>query len=203
MEFHERLSNQLSNLPGIVAHQAFYPIRFQHFNKPENAKLSAVGVHFFRENEEIHLILIERSEYDGPHSKQIAFPGGKKELYDKNLEETARRESIEELNLTMTNSKLIGQITPVYIPVSNFEVYPFLYWHTKIPTFDLTSNEVDDVIFVRCADLMDDSNQSNVDIQISTSNQLNNIPCFKLENRIVWGATALILSEIKELLKRI
>ena len=202
MELLERLSIELHNLPGVEAHRKFYPMRFENFEKPLDARLSAVGVHFFEKENEIHFILIERAEYEGHHSKQIAFPGGKKELTDNSLEETARRESIEEIKIDMNSAKLIGQITPVYIPISNFEVYPFLYWHTQIPSYDLSSEEVNDILFVKCSDLLNDDYLSEVDIQLSINDHLKKVPCFHLENKIVWGATALILSEIKEILKR-
>ncbi len=203
MKFLDRLLEELSFLPGISAHKKFYPLRFENIEKPKEVKLSAIGVHFFERETEICFILIERSEYDGHHSKQIAFPGGKKELFDSNLEETARRETIEEINIEMKQAKLIGQITPVYIPVSNFEVYPYLFWHEVIPNFDLSSREVNDIFIVNCAELLDDENLTEVDIEISKNSKLKKVPCFRLQNKIVWGATALILSEIKELLKRL
>jgi 8-oxo-dGTP pyrophosphatase MutT (NUDIX family) len=203
MKFLDSLSKELAFLPGIKAHKKFYPLRFENIEKPKEVKLSAIGVHFFEKETEICFILIERSEYDGHHSKQIAFPGGKKELFDSNLEETARRESIEEINIEMNRAKLIGQITPVYIPVSNFEVYPYLYWHEEIPNYDLSSLEVNDIFIVNCSDLLNDENLTEVDIEISNNSKLIKVPCFQLQNKIVWGATALILSEIKELLKRI
>ncbi len=203
MIFLERFSKELQNLPGIKAHKKFYPLRFEQIEKPDDVKLSAVGVHLFEKETELCFILIERSEYDGHHSKQIAFPGGKKELFDKDLEETARRESIEEINIEMENAKFIGQITPVYIPISNFEVYPFLYWHDKVPDYDLSSQEVNDVFIVNCSDLLNDDNLSDVDIEISENTKLKKVPSFCLENKIVWGATALILSEIREILKRL
>lgn len=203
MIFFDRFSNELQNLPGIEAHKKFYPLRFEHIEKPDEVKLSAVGVHLFEKESKLCFILIERSEYDGHHSKQIAFPGGKKELFDKDLEETARRESIEEINIHMKNAKLIGQITPVYIPVSNFEVYPFLYWHEQIPSYDSSSLEVNDIFIVNCSDLLNDENLSEIDIEISKNSKLKKVPCFRLQNKIVWGATALILSEIREILKRL
>lgn len=202
MIFPERLSQELSNLPGIQAHKKFYPLRVQNSNKSIDAKLSAVGVHFFENHQEKYFILIERAEYDGHHSKQIAFPGGKMDPFDKSLEETAKRESIEEINIDMNNAELIGQITPVFIPVSNFEVYPFIFWHHSKPNYEINSNEVNDIITVNCKELLSNDNLTYLDIQISKNNLIKNVPCFILENKIVWGATALILSEVKELLKR-
>lgn len=203
MIFLDRFSNELQNLPGIEAHKKFYPLRFEQIEKPDEVKLSAVGVHLFEKDTELCFILIERSEYKGHHSKQIAFPGGKKEIFDKDLEETARRESIEEINIVMNHAKLIGQITPVYIPVSNFEVYPFLYWHEQVPSYDSSSLEVNDIFIVNCSDLLNDDNLSESDIEISKNSKLKKVPCFRLQNKIVWGATALILSEIREILKRL
>jgi 8-oxo-dGTP pyrophosphatase MutT (NUDIX family) len=203
MNFFNRLSIEILDLPGIDSHRKFYPLRFENKTKPDQVILSAVGVHLFVKETEIYFILIERSEYDGHHSKQIAFPGGKKELFDKDLEETARRESIEEINIEMNQARLIGQITPVYIPISNFEVYPFLFWHEQVPNYDLSSREVNEVFIIKCSDLLDDDNLSEIDIEIPNKSNLITVPCFRLQNKIVWGATALILNEIKALLKRL
>ena len=203
MIFLDRFSNELQKLPGIEAHKKFYPLRFKHIEKPDEVKLSAVGVHLFEKETEIYFILIERSEYDGNHSKQIAFPGGKKELVDKDLEETARRESIEEINIDMNKARLIVKIKLGYITVSNFEVYPFLFWHQQVPNYDLSSREVNEILIVKCSELLNDDNLSEIDIEISNNSKLIKVPCFRLQNKIVWGATALILNEIKELLKRL
>jgi 8-oxo-dGTP pyrophosphatase MutT (NUDIX family) len=203
MSFIELLANEISNLPGQKAHQRFYPLRFEKYVKPDHVRLSAVGIHLFQINSEWHFILIERSEYDGHHSKQIAFPGGKKDVNDNNLEQTARRESEEEINIFMGFSQLIGQITPVYIPVSNFEVYPFIFFHEKIPVVSRSEKEVNEIFLVKCSDLLDDNVISVNNIQISKNKTLKEVPCFILNEKIVWGATALILSEIKELMLRI
>jgi hypothetical protein len=103
----------------------------------------------------------------------------------------------------MNQARLIGQITPVYIPVSNFEVYPFLFWHQQVPNYDLSSREVNEILIVKCSELLNDDNLSEIDIEISNNSKLIKVPCFQLQNKIVWGATALILNEIKEMLKRL
>ncbi len=203
MSFIELLTKELSNLPGEKAHKQFYPLRFESFSKPNNPRLSAVGVHLFKINSEWHFILIERSEYDGHHSKQIAFPGGKKDNTDLDLEQTARRESEEEINISMEFSQLIGQITPVYIPVSNFEVFPFIFFHENIPSFSRSEKEVSDIFLVKITDLVNEKFISKTNIRISDHTNLKDIPCFIFNDKIIWGATALILSELKELIQRI
>ena len=185
MSFIEKLSKEINDLPGEKAHQRFYPLRFEKYEKPLLTKLSAVGVHFFQIKSEWHFILIERSEYNGHHSKQIAFPGGKKDPVDINLEQTARRESEEEINISMEFAKLIGQITPVYIPVSNFEVYPFIFIHESVPLLKKSEKEVNDIFFIKCSDLIDEKFISATNIRVSKHTKLIDVPCFILNEKIV------------------
>ena len=203
MSFIELLSKEISDLPGEKAHKKFYPYRFEFYEKPLNTKLSAVGIHLFQMNSEWYFILIERSEYIGYHSKQIAFPGGKKDPEDINLEHTARRESYEEISISMDSAFLIGQITPVYIPASNFEVFPFIFFHKDLSKLCKSEKEVNEIIFVKCSDLVNDQNISITEVNEAENIKLKQIPCFILNEKVVWGATALILSEVREILLRI
>jgi 8-oxo-dGTP pyrophosphatase MutT (NUDIX family) len=203
VDFIQSLFKELEDLPGISAHKKFYPLRFTQTEKPINPKLSAVAIHLFNKNKEWYFIVIERSEYDGHHSKQIAFPGGKMDPSDSTLEETARRESIEEINIKMDHAKIVGKITPVYIPISNFEVHPYIFAHSDEPILKASIDEVNEIVFIKCSDLLDDKNLKYTDIEITKGSTMKKVPCFTLENKIIWGATALILSEIKELLKRL
>src|SRR3954462_10233753 len=91
-----------------------------------NPRIAAVMMLLYPKNKETHLVLIVRNAYNGVHSSQIAFPGGKYETFDVNFRETALRETHEEVGIPSEKIEIIKQFTPVYIPPSNFSVHPFL-----------------------------------------------------------------------------
>ena len=148
---------------------------------------------------EMCFLLTERATYKGTHSAQISFPGGKIEPGDLHLKHTALRETFEEVGVLPSTVNILKKLTQTYIPPSNFLVTPFLGFTEKRPNFIL-NNEVANVIEVLLADLLDENTLTQ--INITTSYMKNeNVPCFKINGYIVWGATAMMLSEIKELLK--
>lgn len=165
-----------------------------------NPKRAAVLALFFpNEINETCFLLTQRASYTGTHSAQISFPGGKIENSDKNLEETAIRETFEEVGIKKNQIEIIREITDVYIPPSNFLATPFLAYSNSKPNFNI-NHEVDHVIEVKLADLLKDTNITTINISTSYAKNID-VPCFKLNGYIVWGATAMILNEIKELLK--
>lgn len=149
-------------------------------------RLSAILILIYPKNNELYSVLMVRSTYDGKHSGQISFPGGKKEL-NENLEETALREFEEEMGITIPNNQLIKKMTDVYIPPSNFLVTPYLGFSEKTPSFSPNKREVAKLIEFPVRMLLDK------DIIQTT----NNTPYFNIQNQFVWGATALILSELQ------
>ncbi|WP_339660839.1 CoA pyrophosphatase [uncultured Polaribacter sp.] len=166
-------------------------------NKPRKA---AVLVLFYpnKENETCFL-LTQRASYKGTHSAQISFPGGKLEKSDKNLEQTALRETLEEVGVLPSSVEIIRELTDVYIPPSNFLATPFLGFVAQRPNFVL-NHEVALEIEVLVSDLLDDNSVSTVTLDTSYMKKIE-VPCFKINDYIVWGATGMMLSEIKELLK--
>ena len=189
------------DLPGSKAHEAFAPYR-KHFeqNATGPRKKAAVGIHFYLKNEEWYFILIERSSYDGKHSAQMAFPGGKPESSDLHLEHTARRESEEEIGIPMNKGIKLAELSMVWIPVSSFEVTPFVFLHHEQPEMLINKREVADYFEVNLADLLSEENVSTTSISVNEQTRMNNVPCFVLNKKIVWGATALMLAELKILL---
>ena len=192
-------------LPAEVSHFKMVPPFRQELLKKQKeaikkAKHAGVLSLFYPDEDmETKFVLILRKTYKGVHSAQVAFPGGKLEAQDASLRDTALRETFEEVGVLESSINVIRELTDVYIPPSNFLVTPFIGFVDKRPVFDL-NYEVDKVIEVLVSDLLNDSNITS--IKMSTSYMDNvNIPCFKLNDYIVWGATAMILSEIKELLK--
>jgi len=165
-----------------------------------NPKKAAVLALFYpNKNNETCFLLTQRATYNGTHSAQISFPGGKNEASDKDLEQTALRETYEEVGIKQELITIVREITDVYIPPSNFLATPFLAYSAQKPLLSI-NHEVDHTFDVKLADLLDDSNISSINITTSYADKVD-VPCFKLNNYIVWGATAMILNEIKELLK--
>ena len=165
-------------------------------------KIAAVLALFYpNEKNKVSLLLTKRASYNGTHSGQISFPGGKTEKSDLNLEETALRETFEEVGVLKENIKMIREITEVYIPPSNFLVTPFIGLTNSKPVFKLNP-EVDKIIEISLFDLLNDNNIGAIAITNSYMSETS-VPCFNINGSIIWGATAMILSEIKEILKNI
>jgi len=168
----------------------------------KNPKESAVLAMFYPDiNNETKILLMLRASYNGVHSAQISFPGGKKETHDANLQFTALRETEEEIGVLKTDITIIRELTKTYIPPSNFWVTPFIGILAKTPVFK-TNTEVEKLIEVSLADILDENSLSSKNLTTSYMQNID-VPCFKLNNYIVWGATAMMLSEIKDLLKLI
>lgn len=140
-------------------------------------------------------ILTKRAQYIGVHSDQISFPGGKVNKEDFNLEGTALRETYEEINVK--NVTILRQLTTTYIPPSNFYVTPFLGYINQYHLFK-PNHEVNEILEIDLEDFLDDSNLTIKNLSTSYMQNID-VPCFKLNNHIVWGATAMMLSEIKDL----
>ncbi|WP_233899084.1 NUDIX hydrolase [Tenacibaculum piscium] len=166
-----------------------------------NPKKAAVLALFYPdENNQTHFVLTLRATYKGAHSAQISFPGGKTAKKDSNLEETALRETFEEVGVFSDEIRIIRPISDAYIPPSNFLVTPFIGVTMQKPVFK-KNYEVAHILEILISDLLNDANITSKEMETSYMKK-EEVPCFKLNNYIVWGATAMILSEIKDLLKQ-
>jgi len=167
-----------------------------------NPKKAAVAALFYPNSKnETCFLLTLRANYNGTHAAQISFPGGKFEIQDTSLKNTALRETNEEVGALIENIVVFKQMTDVYIPPSNFIVTPFLGYVNTIPTFK-KNHEVAEIISVTVQDLLNEKSITSTTLSTSYAKNIE-VPCFVLNNYIVWGATAMILNEIKELLKKI
>ncbi|MFY0604223.1 MAG: CoA pyrophosphatase [Flavobacteriaceae bacterium] len=165
-----------------------------------NPKKAAVLSLFYPNDENKTCFLLTlRASYKGKHSSQISFPGGKIEEADTSLKETALREASEEVGVLKNQIHIIRETTDVFIPPSNFLATPFLAYTSSRPNFK-KNYEVADLIEVLVEDLIDESSITSTIMHTTYMDKVE-VPCFKLNNYIVWGATAMMLSEIKELLK--
>jgi len=169
----------------------------------KNAKRAGVLALFYPNSlQETHLALILRKTYKGVHSAQIGFPGGKYEEDDKTLKTTALRETKEEIGIAVEHVEIIKQMTEVYIPPSNFYVQPYIGITTNTPKFIKQDEEVEDVIEVPLTQFLDDAIVVTKSVETSYTTKID-VPAYELNGYIVWGATAMMLSEIKDLLKQV
>mgnify|MGYP000571778551 FL=1 len=165
-----------------------------------NAKKAAVLVLFYPgKNNKTHLLLTLRAQYNGTHSAQVSFPGGKVDLKDKTLQQTALRECFEEVGVSSKKITLVKEMTDIYIPPSNFLVTPFIGFASQKLNFT-RNKEVAQIIEVPLKDLLNDG-AIHFENKIFSGASNVQIPYFLLNDHKVWGATAMIISEVKELLK--
>ncbi len=177
---------------------------------PETARESSVMLLLFSEDYDaqsdklllehsnLQFVLIKRNDDGHPHSGQISFPGGKYEESDKNFENNAIRETFEEVGVPIENINILDKLTPLYIPVSNYKVNPFVGYSTQKLEFIPDHSEVAYVIKVTIKDLVEAKIQTK---KIDRYGKNFTIPFFELSNHHVWGATAMLLSEFRDVLK--
>ena len=203
-QFIQQLKNKLTlPLPGEeVQFELAHIARERIIPNSEEAQLyrpSAVLVFIYpNANNEPTILLVERPTYDGHHSGQIGFPGGKADLSDFNLEATALREFFEETGCSETPN-FIGSLTPVYIPISKFMVQPYLAYLNETPIFNPDEREVFQLIELSVTDLLNPDLIKET-IVTPTPTLKFKTPYFDVNQKIVWGATAMILNELKALL---
>ncbi|WP_264563514.1 NUDIX hydrolase [Flavobacterium sp. N3904] len=195
------------NLPGEDAHNIMVPKERLENMKSINMELvkpkkAAVMMLFYPKNGMTHLVLIVRNSYKGVHSSQIAFPGGKYEKEDLDYEYTALRETHEEIGVHPSKIQVLKNFTQLYIPPSNFMVYPFLGICRDEIFFYPDPVEVADIIELPLTTFLSDSIVVNTEMTTSYSNSIE-VPAFKIEGHIVWGATAMMLSELKIVLNSV
>ncbi|PTX43371.1 8-oxo-dGTP pyrophosphatase MutT (NUDIX family) [Christiangramia gaetbulicola] len=212
MEF-EIFKNRISKLkklqlPGESAHRKLAPlIRINELEEidmskrnPQEAGVMAV---FYPDMDmETRLVLILRKTYNGVHSNQVGFPGGRVEESDKNLEDTALRETEEEVGIPQNEIEVVRKLTRLYIPPSNFWVQPYLGLMQKTPNMIPQESEVEEILEVKLSDFLNDENVITENLSTSYAKEIE-VPAYSLNGHVVWGATGMMLSEIRELLLKI
>lgn len=164
-----------------------------------NPKKAAVMALFYPKNDQTHLVLIQRTAH-GIHSSQIALPGGKQEEQDPNLAYTAVRETQEEIGIEAQKINMITPLSAIYVPPSNFLVHPYIGHLEQTPEFTLQADEVAQIIEVPLADFLSAPTTLH-NIKASYS-EFTGVPAYTIQGNIVWGATAMILSELKDVLSK-
>jgi 8-oxo-dGTP pyrophosphatase MutT (NUDIX family) len=199
----ERLTQPLPGLESQLIMASKKRLTFPFRNgPPASAKPSGVLILLYPYIEDIFFVLMRRPDYTGVHSGQISLPGGKFEPEDRDLIATAIREAREEVGIKPSAVNVIGMLTPLYIPPSNYIVTPVAGWSDQRPEFAADPREVDEIIEVKLTDFLDDRHVQTKRIKLFMGLSAN-FTCYYIDRNIIWGATAMILSEFRVILKEI
>lgn len=190
-------------LPGKDAHLKMspQPIDQRRFDAvlPTDMRNSGVLILFYPDGKGSFFPLIKRPEYPGFHSGQMAFPGGKMEKTDENIIQTALREAEEEVGIDRNEVQVLGKLTDLYIPTSNFLVSPIVGFLEHRPKFVADINEVSRIVQTDLTTLFSPEIRKQTVLEISEDITLAT-PYFEIDGEVVWGATAMILSELIQVL---
>lgn len=191
-----------NGLPGENAQRKMEPtsrkMLLEHSMPDDITHMSAVLVSIFPIDGKPYIVFIKRQTYNGIHSAQIAFPGGKKEKDDDNMLETALREAQEEVGIIPEKVMILGTLTPLFIPISNHLVLPVVGAMKERPTFYPNLQEVEYIIEMPLCELLQPDSRSVKTLNIGGLPATT--PYFKAGEDMIWGATAMILSEFTELI---
>lgn len=203
----ELLSNRLKeDLPGESAHSMMAPAhrksRLAYLETATNIRTGCVMAVFYPDitTHLPRLILIERAAGDISHPGQIGFPGGKLEKSDADKVSAALRETQEETGVPSDRITVIGELSTLYIPVSNFMVHPYIGWIETEPEFYPAPSEVENILTPFFYELTDPANIKTGEFAGSIDKSVN-APYYEASGYRIWGATAMIISEIAYLLK--
>lgn len=197
---------QQADLWGEDAHQMYSPPYRPKFSYEQilerNPNFAAVNILLYLKDNEWHFPLMVRSENENDrHSGQISLPGGKREESDRDFEDTARRETSEEIGIDFNYVRIIREISPIYIPPSNFYVYPYISYTGKNPAFKLHEAEATHLIEFPVTSLLDMHGEPEMMALPGTRGV--EVPVINFDGFIIWGATSMILSEFSHLLKNL
>ena len=187
-------------LPGQKAQLRMAPEVRLNINDELQPKDAGVLILLYPVNGSVYTVLIKRTDYPGVHSGQVSFPSGKYEPADKDICFTAIRETEEELGISLEQVEVLGRLTKLHIPVSNIMVYPLIAAIKYRPVFHPDRAEVDDILEVNLSELI----RPGI-IGYSTRQILGretSVPYYNIQQRQVWGATAMIISEFLELIRQ-
>lgn len=184
-------------LPGRTAQFRMAPSFRISMKESEAGQRAGVIILLYFQNNELFFPLIQRPEYNGAHSGQISFPGGKEDNEDQDIVDTALRECFEEIGISGKSIEVLGALTELYIPVSRYKVYPIVGFLKEPPVFKPDSQEVVSIIETPVSTLLNTATKKNKEVVYQ--GEEGTIPYFDIEGHMVWGATAMILSEFIEI----
>ena len=192
-----------NDLPGKESHQKMRVIYDQSIELPFskiNSTQAAVLILLYLADNEIYFFLTKRTDELKHHKGQISLPGGTQEGNEK-LIDTALRETQEEIGINKTSISIIGTITPLFVPVTGFMIYPFIGYSLNKLDPKPDPVEVATIFSVNISDLLNKENRTTEQRNIRGYDV--QVPYFKLNDYQVWGATSMILSEFRDLIKSI
>lgn len=198
-DFTEKLWQRLLQpLPGEAAHARMASGRRRLLNLHPNdrTRQSAVLIVFYPGKQTLQVPLILRPAYEGVHGGQVAFPGGRAERVDRDLTATALREAQEEIGIKSSDVRVLGLLTRLYIPPSNFWVQPVIGVLPYRPDFYPDPREVEAVLEVSLTDFVQEIKVEERHYQ----GVAFEAPYYEIQGHRVWGATAMMLAELLELL---
>jgi 8-oxo-dGTP pyrophosphatase MutT (NUDIX family) len=191
------------DLPGEESHQKMRVIYDQSIELPfskKNSTQAAILILLYLADNEIYFFLTKRTDELKHHKGQISLPGGTQEGNEK-LIDTALRETQEEIGINKTSISIIGTITPLFVPVTGFMIYPFIGYSLNKLDPKPDPVEVATIFSVNISDLLNKENRTTEQRNIRGYDV--QVPYFKLNDYQVWGATSMILSEFRDLIKSI
>ncbi len=201
--FIDELTDKLKKpLPGAEAqYQMAHVARRTYVPAPHDARLAGVLVLFYPVGNAWNLVFIERTSGNpnDRHSGQISFPGGQYDPNDGTLEQTALREAHEEIGVPPETVTLAGALTELYIPVSNFLVHPVVGFTGSKPDFVPQADEVAAILESPFDRFLQPDTVKMTDIRVMQNVTLRNVPYFDVSGKVIWGATAMILGELRSL----
>ena len=205
-DHHARLLRALARqLPGRQAHQRMMPrpatADFDRWNPPPDHRQAAVLVLLYPAAPAapgLRVVLIRRPDYPGVHGGQIAFPGGAREPGE-SLQQTALREAHEEGGVDAEQVSVLGPLSPLYVFASNFNVHPFLAWAQQRPVFTPCAKEVAAIIELPLERLSEP--RFHGEEHLTLRGRRVWVPYFAAPQARIWGATAMMLAELRDLLE--
>ncbi len=195
-----------SSLPGLEAQ-----IRMAPTNRRDDIRAMGEGLKPLKsgvllllyplDDEATGVVFIRRPQYNGVHSGQISFPGGRYEPGDTDLMHTALREAREEIGIDPEKVEVIGKLTDLYIPPSNHTVSPWVGIMHHRPAFKPDPVEVESILEVALTNFLSEENQQIIPIKLADGSSLNT-PCYLIDGNVIWGATAMMMAEFLECMKK-
>jgi 8-oxo-dGTP pyrophosphatase MutT (NUDIX family) len=194
-------------LPGIEGQIKMAPSpvdgRVDRWQVPDNCRDAGVLLLLYPyasngADQDLHLVLTRRHEYIGVHSGQISLPGGRRETGEP-LQKTALRETKEEIGVVPEALEVVGQLSSLYTPPSNFCIYPFVGYSDSRPAFRSDPREVAELIEVPFS-LFADPTTCKAETWYFEKYGSRQVPFFEVFGHKIWGATAMILSELLTLM---
>ena len=192
-------------LPGKSAQFEMAALGRPSYHAPirEDVRTAAVLIALYERNDNWRTVVMKRRVIAGDrHSGQISFPGGKQENGEP-LHFTAIRECHEEIGTSLDDVQLVGRLSNLHIPVSNFIVHPFVAYLPQPGTFRRQESEVQSIHEIPLDHVLDPANRKTTDLRVPEGLVLRDVPYFDIDNEVIWGATAMIMSEFVAVLRSV